>query len=201
MAWKMKGRYVASCSCTNVCPCSTASAPPDNPDGSTNCWGMAVFNVREGNLDTVDLSGLNLGLSVHYPGLVSDGSWQIGATVNDSASDEQVSALTAILSGKQGGPFADMAALITDFKGVERGAVSFSETSVSYGGSSVTYEPLKGQDGSPTTIKNAVFGFAPEFEIGACKGQIDVFGHAAPASYGEAADFEYGSEIHEHIRA
>jgi hypothetical protein len=30
---------------------------------------------------------------------------------------------------------------------------------------------------------------------------MDVFGHQADASYGEAADFEYGSEHHEHIRA
>ena len=40
-------------------------------------------------------------------------------------------------------------------------------------------------------MKNAVLGFAPEFEIGTTSGQINVFGHMAACSYGEAADFEY----------
>ena len=50
-------------------------------------------------------------------------------------------------------------------------------------------------------ISNAVFGFAPSFEIGAASGQLQAFGHSFEASYGEAADFEYSSETHEHIRA
>ena len=100
-----------------------------------------------------------------------------------------------------GGPFADMAPLIGEFKGVERAAISYSDSAVAYSGSSVTYEPIHGQDGNPTTVSNAPFGFAPSFEIGSCDGKLDVFGHQADASYGEAADFEYGSEHHEHIRA
>src|SRR5947207_13380897 len=67
MAWVIKGHYVSSCSCTNVCPCPTASAPPDNPDGSTNCWGIGVWDVREGNSGDVDLSGARFAISVHFP--------------------------------------------------------------------------------------------------------------------------------------
>src|SRR5262245_24853308 len=200
MAWTLKGRYVASCSCTNICPCASASAPPDNPDGTTNCWGIGVWDVHEGNMDGVDLSGTRFGISVHYPGLISDGNWQIGAMVDDGASDEQVKAITEILSGQQGGPFAEMAPLITQFAGMERGPVSYAEDRIAFDNSSASYEPLRGVDGNSTTMKNAAFGFAPEFELGACKGQIDVFGHSAPASYGERADFEYSSEGHDHAR-
>jgi hypothetical protein len=201
MGWKLRGHYIASCSCHSVCPCPTASGPPINPDGSTNCWGIGVWNVREGNLDSLDLSGVRFGLTVHFPTLVSDGGWQVGVTVNDEATDEQLTALTQILSGQQGGPFGDMAPLIGEFMGVERGEVEYSDNAVSYGGSSVTYEPSRGADGNPTTTSNAAFGFAPEFEIGRTQGNINAFGHSADASYGEAADFEYGSEEHEHIRA
>jgi hypothetical protein len=200
MAWKMKGRYVASCSCTNVCPCSTASAPPDNPDGTTICWGVAIFDVREGNLDNVDLSGIRVGMYVSYPGLVSDGNWKLGLSLEPGVPDDKAAALEQILSGKQGGPFGDMAPLVTEFT-MERGAVSFSDSECTIGGKTFTYEPLRGQDGSPTMISNAVFGFASSFEIGAASGQLEAFGHSFPASYGEAADFEYSSETHEHIRA
>jgi hypothetical protein len=201
MAWKLKGRYVSACSCTNVCPCPTSSAPPDNPDGTTNCWGAGVWDVREGNSDGVDLSGLKVALVVNYPEVIANGNWKIGAIVDESASDEQVSALEAIVSGQQGGPFGDMAALVAEFAGVQRGPVSYSDSGATIGGKSFTYEPLRGQDGTATTVKNAVFGFAPEFEIGNASGQLEVFGHSFDASYGEAADFEYGSETHERIRA
>ena len=201
MAWKLKGRYISACSCTNVCPCPTASAPPDNPDGTTNCWGVGVCDVREGNLDAVDLSGIRFAFYVNYPDVVSSGNWKMGATVDDAVTDEQAKALEEILSGQQGGPFGDMAPLVSEFAGVGRGPVGYSDTSGSFGGTSFTYEPLRGQDGNATTVKNAAFGFAPEFEIGSASGQIDIFGHSTSASYGEAADFDWGSEIHEQIRA
>jgi hypothetical protein len=200
MAWRLRGHYVSSCTCRNLCPCPTSSAPPDNPDGSTNCWGVGVFHIQEGNLNDVDLSGIDAAIFVHYPEIVSNGNWQIGLVIDPSVSDEQASALSEIYSGKQGGPFADMAALVTDFS-MQRSEVSYSETAASFGGSSFTYEPLRGQDGNATTVSNAPFGFAPVFEVGATNGTLSVLDHTQPASYGEAADFEYSDQIHEHVRA
>jgi len=197
----MKGRYVSSCSCTNVCPCPTASAPPDNPDGTTNCWGVGVFDVREGNADGVDLSGVRWALYVNFPDLVSSGNWKLGMMVDAGASDEQAMAVGDIVSGQKGGPFGEMAPLVGEFTGVERGPISYSDSGASFGNSSFTYEALRGLDGKPTTVSNAAFGFAPVFEIGSASGGIDIFGHQADASYGEVAEFEYGSEIHEQIRA
>lgn len=200
MGWRLKGRYVTTCSCTNVCPCSTASAPPDNPDGSTNCWGAGVFDVHEGNLDDLDLSGSKVGIKVHYPEIVSNGNWQIAVVIDPDASDDVASAYERIFSGKLGGPFGDMAGLVTAFS-VERETLSVSEDAASIGSGSFTYEPLRGQDGSPTTMNNASFGFAPVFEIGNASGTLDTFGHSFAASYGEAADFDYSNEGHEHVRA
>jgi hypothetical protein len=201
MAWRLKGHYVSSCTCTNVCPCPTASAPPDNPDGSTNCWGVGIFHIEEGNLNDIDLSGIDAALWVHFPDVVSNGNWQVGLMVDPSASDEQANAVSEIYSGQQGGPFADMAPLVGEFFGVERGPVSYSDTGASFGGTDFTYEPLRGQDGNPTTVSNAPFGFAPVFEIGTSSGTISIRDHTQAASYGEAADFEYSDQIHEHVRA
>jgi hypothetical protein len=200
MAWRLKGRYVTACSCINVCPCSTASAPPHNPDGSTNCWGAGVFDVREGNLDDLDLSGTKVGLKVHFPGLVSNGNWQIAAVVDEGASPEVATAFEQIFSGQLGGPFGDMAGLVSRFT-VERASLTYGDDGVSIGAASFSYEPLRGQDGSATTMSNASFGFAPVFEIGNATGTMETFGNSVAASYGEAADFEYASESHEHVRA
>ena len=199
MAWRLKGHYVTACTCTNVCPCPTASAPPDNPDGTTNCWGGGVFDVREGNLDDLDLSDMRIGITVHYPSLVSDGNWQIAIFVDESASEDQYGAIEKIFSGQLGGNFADMSALVTDFS-IQRSALEYSESMAGIGGVSFTYEPLRGPDGNATTVTNAAFGFAPVFEIGRANGTIQASGHSAPASYGEAADFEYTSGGHEHAR-
>lgn len=160
-----------------------------------------LIDVRDGSMDGVNLSGVRLGLNGNFPDVVSNGNWKLGLTIDEGASDEQVKALTEILSGQQGGPFGEMAPLVAEFAGVERAAVAYSDTGGSIGGMSFSYEPLRGQDGNPTTMKNAVFGFAPEFEIGTTKGHLEVFGHHADASYGEAADFEWSSETHEQIRA
>ena len=200
MAWKLKGHYVSACSCTNVCPCPTGSAPPDNPDGTTNCWGSGIWDVSEGNLDELDLSGTRFAIQVNFPDIVTSGMWRLGIVVDPGASDDQAKALEQILSGQLGGPFGEMSPLVAEFS-AERGELVYSPTGVSVAGGSFTYEPLRGADGSPTTVKNAALGFAPEFEIGTASGTLQVLGHTAPASYGEAADFEYASASHEHVRA
>jgi hypothetical protein len=194
MAWRIKGRYVASCTCRNVCPCSTASAPPDNPDGSTLCHGVLVSEITEGNMDGVDLSGVRWGLFNEFPTLVTDGQWKVGLFVDSAANDQQAKALEDIASGQHGGPFGDMAPLVAEFLGVERVPITVGQADGALGPARFTYAPLRGVDGNPTTMKNASFGFAPEFEIGTSAGRVEVFGYSFEASYGETADIDWGSE-------
>ena len=92
--------------------------------------------------------------------------------MDEVASDEQAGAFERIISGKEGGPFGDFAAT---HRRVARAwsvaAVSFSDgdaPSASIIGADFTFEPLEGPEGSgaQTTVKNAAFGFAPEFRVG-----------------------------------
>lgn len=149
----------------------------------------------------MSLSGVRFAIIGNFPDVVSTGNWKLGVVVDEGASDEQANAIGQILSGQQGGPFGDMAPLVAEFTGVDRAAITYSDTGASFGGSTFSYEPLRGQDGSPTTMRNAAFGFVPEFEIGNSSGTLEIYGHSAPASYGESADFEWASESHEHVRA
>jgi hypothetical protein len=96
------------------------------------------------------------------PSNLTAGNWKVGVVVDDAASDEQTQALERILSGQEGGTFGELAQLITEFLGTERGAVSFSDGETPTGAvgdkTEIRSEPKRGVDGLPTTVKDAAFG-------------------------------------------
>ena len=194
MAWRLAGEYVVHCNCLLVCPCAV-DGPPTAPNG--NCNGVMVLTVREGSLDDVDLGGVNVALSFDIPSNLSAGNWTIGAWVDEGASDEQVDAVDRIVSGKEGGPFGEFSALYGEWLGVQRASVGFSDgeaPSGSVGDTQVTFEPLRTPDGALTKMKDAAFGFAPEFTLGKSSGPSRTLNDKEfDAVYGEAASFEWAS--------
>jgi hypothetical protein len=199
MAWRISGTYVASCSCNLICPCP-ADNPPTSPDGV--CRGVGVFHIADGNLDETELSGVDVGLVNLFPEHLTAGNWKLGIVVDDGASDEQAAALERIFKGDEGGPFGDFVPLVSEWLGMERAPVSFSDgdrPSASIGDSSWTFEPLAGPEGSgtQTTVKNAAFGFAPEYRVGRAPGHMSALGLEFDAIYGETADYEFASEMAE----
>ena len=199
MAWRISGTYIASCSCQLLCPCPT-DAPPTGPDGQ--CRGLGVFHIAEGNLDDTDLAGINMGMVNLFPSNLTAGNWKFGIIVSDNASDEQFNAIDRIMRGQEGGMFAEFSGLIGDYMGTERGEVTFSDGDKPTGsieGSSFTFEGLPGPEGSgaETTVKNAMFGFAPEFRVGRTSGSQSAMGIEFESVYGETADFEFASEMAE----
>lgn len=203
MAWRISGTYVASCSCSLICPCPV-DGPPTGPGGSTECRGVAVFHIAQGSLDDADLSGVNFAFYNFWPANLSAGNWKVGVVVDEGASDQQAQALERILSGQEGGVFGELAGLITEYAGMERAAVSFSDGDTPSGSvagkSEFRFEPARGVDGTPTTVKNAAFGFAPEYRVGKTSGRSDGFGLSFEPAYGEHADFEFTSEAPAEVR-
>jgi hypothetical protein len=201
MAYTIAGTYLAACNCRLVCPCPVDGTPTGPND---QCIGAGVFSIRQGNLDDVDLGGVNFAFYNMFPSNLSAGNWKLGVVVDEGASDEQAQAVEKILSGQEGGPFAEFAPLIGDFAGVERASVSLSDGDAASaevaGKSQFTFEPARGVDGSPTTTKNAMFGFAPEFAIGRASGKSNAFGLSFDASYGEMAEYEFSSEAEAEVR-
>ena len=198
MSWEISGKYVANCSCQLICPCPVDGVPT-GPNGE--CRGVNVFHIASGKLDDTDLSGVDFVFFNWFGSNVSAGGWKVGVVVDEGATEGQASALETILHGEAGGPFGDLAALYGEWLGVERASVTFSDgdtPSASVAGRvNYTFEPLLGPDGGVTTVKNAMFGFAPEFQIGKAQGHSDLFGFDFDGVYGETADFTYGSEMAE----
>jgi len=195
MAWRIAGSYAATCSCNLICPCPVDGTPTSSDN---ECRGFLVFSINDGNLDGTDLAGVNVALYNHFPANLTSGNWKVGLVIDEGASDEQAEALERIFKGEEGGPFGELSNFFGEFLGSERDSVSYSDgdrPSASVGSASeVSFEPLEGPDGSPTTVKGAMFGFAPEFKIGRGRGKSDRFGLSFDPIYGEAADFEFASE-------
>jgi hypothetical protein len=199
MAWRISGTYLAGCTCHLLCPCPV-DGPPTSDDGQ--CRGVGVFSIADGNLDDTDLSGVNLCLVNLFPSNLTAGNWKLGVVVDENASDDQASAVERIIKGEEGGVFEQFAALTDEWLGMERSPVTFSNgdtPSASIGGDPTTFEPLPGPEGSDTqvTVKNAMFGFAPEFRVGHAPGKVSVFGMDFETIYGESADYEFTSEMPE----
>jgi hypothetical protein len=202
MAYTMSGTYAAACSCLEVCPCPMDGTPVD-PNGKGECRGYALFQIREGSLDDTDLGGVSFALYNFFPQHLSAGNWKVGIVVDDAASDEQAQAIEKILSGSEGGVFGDLAALIGEYSGMDRQPITMSDgdtPSVKIGSrAEYSMEPYRGVDGNPVTVKNAPFGFAPEFRIGKATGRGDAYG-GFDASYAEHADFMFSSEGQPEVR-
>jgi hypothetical protein len=160
---------------------------------------MTAFHVAEGNLNDVDLSGVDWAFFIHIPSNVSAGDWTLEVVVDEKASEEQVGAIESILKGREGGPFGDLAALISEVRGPSRARVSFTagdKPSATIGDRcDIRVEPYVGPDGSASVVRNAFFGFAPEFKIGKSFGRSDdAMGVSFDPVYGETADYDYTSE-------
>jgi hypothetical protein len=195
MAYKLAGTMVTGCECTGpLCPCNVDEAP-NTPAGK--CQGVIVLGVKDGNLDDLDLSGVNAALVYTIPGKPSGGSWTMGLVVDDSASDEQAQALERIFRGEEGGMWEAFAPLIGEFLASERASVSVSgdgSLSGSVAGiGEIGLVPFTDAEGNPTRVKSAAFGMGPEFTIGQASGSIDGFGISFDASYGDTHDFEWAS--------
>jgi hypothetical protein len=180
-----------------LCSCPYDGQPRD-AKGGTECLGTAVFHVANGNLDDLDLSDVDFAFYNQFPSNLSSGNWKVGLVVDSAANDEQAEALERILSGREGGPFGQLSQFYGEYLGMERARVSLADEGspglTVEGRTELSYQPLTGPDGSSTKIKNAMFGFAPEFEVGTTTGRSNAFGLSYEASYGERADYVFSSE-------
>jgi hypothetical protein len=194
MAYRIAGTYVLSCSCHLVCPC-TIDGPPTSPDGQ--CDASSVFHVENGNSNETDLSGVDFALYFHVPSNLTAGNWTVGLVVDEGASEDQAQALQRIISGQDGGPFAEFVPLIGEVQPLRRGSVSFSDGDAPSGsvegGTEIRFEPTRGPDGAPTTVSNAPLAFAPNVGIGRGSGRGQSIRGSYEPVYGESAAFEYSS--------
>src|SRR5438105_787570 len=85
MGYLLRGLGAGTCHCQRFCPCNLDEVPNGPGD---QCKGWFVIQIREGNRDKVDLSGVTTAMVYEIPGRPSSGGWRVGVVIDSGASDE-----------------------------------------------------------------------------------------------------------------
>ena len=155
MAWTMKLRLLESCSCALLCPCVLGPAKPDQEW----CSGVFGLEVTEGDAEGVDLGGAKLVLHFEMPGDFLSGIDKAKLYFDPSVSDAQRAQLDAIFHGEKGGLWGGMREAIKEWLPSSEAKITFGSADAPgvtvEGVGKVVLQPLKAEDGAPTTIMDA----------------------------------------------
>jgi hypothetical protein len=159
--YQLTGTLLEVCSCDTLCPCWIG----EDPDQGT-CDSVVAYQISEGKVRGVDVSGLSVVDVCKIPGNVLEGNWRVVVFVDERATDEQAEALLDAFTGKLGGPLADLAGLVGEVLEVKRAPISHSikdgsGTLTIDGNVECSMEPYRGPDGSITTLNNSIFSTVP----------------------------------------
>lgn len=128
--WKIEGQYMETCNCAYVCPCITSNlvAPPTEGD----CKAAIAMKIDKGEKDGVRLDGLGFIVILRSPGAMIDGNLTVGLIVDERADEAQTAAIAAIATGEAGGPMSHLAPLVGEVAGIEKSAISFSGSGMTF---------------------------------------------------------------------
>jgi hypothetical protein len=182
MSWRIAGSYFETCSCDVVCPCTASLSL-----GATNdyCRVVLVFDVKEGDVEGVDVSGLTVAAVAETPKVMTDGNWRLGVFIDADASDQQAEKLGGVFSGALGGPMEALGPLIGENLGVERASIEVREEGLTHSvkiGDSVDFEiedvvPFGVESGQPARLAGIFHPAGSELTIAhATRSRIDAFG-------------------------
>ncbi len=182
MAWNLKGSYAETCSCDLMCPCNFSL---DHGATYDFCRATLVFNIRSGEVEGTDVSGLKACVIIDTPKVMTDGNWRVGMFVDESASDEQFDKLTAVFGGQLGGPMAGIAPLVGEMLGAERAPIEFVDDGLRHSvriGDAIDFEiedivPFGVETGQPVRLVGMFHPAASEFNAAeATRSKINAFG-------------------------
>jgi hypothetical protein len=182
MSWKLEGSYFETCSCDVICPCTASLAFGATHD---RCKVVLVFNVKQGDVEGTDVSGLTVAAVADSPKVMSDGNWRLGVFIDAAASDEQAEKLGAVFSGALGGPMEALGPLVGENLGVQRAAIEVQEDGLRHSiriGDAIDFEiedivPFGVETGAPAKLSGVFHPVGSELAVAhATRSNIDAFG-------------------------
>jgi hypothetical protein len=182
MFWSLKGSYFETCSCDLMCPCNMSM---DHGATYDYCRVVLVFNIKEGEIEGTDVSGLAVAAIADSPKVMTEGNWRLGLFVDDQATDEQMEKLTGVFGGQKGGPMEMAAPLIGENLGVERAPFELVEDGLRHSvkiGDAIDFEiedivPFGVETGQPVRLVGVFHPASSEFNAAeATRSRINAFG-------------------------
>jgi hypothetical protein len=200
MSWKLEGSYFETCSCNVVCPCTASLALGATFD---RCRVTLVFNVKQGEVEGTDVSGLAVAAVADTPKVMSDGDWRLGVYIDANASDEQAEKLGEVFSGALGGPMEALGPLVAENLGVERAPIEIQEEGLRHSvriGDAVDFEiedvvPFGVETGEPARLTGIFHPAGSELTVAhATRSKISAFGIEYDGNSGfSTSDFSWSA--------
>lgn len=100
-AWAVEGTLMIACNCDYGCPCNVNGRPTTG-----KCEGGWTWHVESGRYETTSLDDLNFSIFADWPGAIHEGGGRAVAYVDERADQRQRDAITALVRGDAGGPWA-----------------------------------------------------------------------------------------------
>ena len=182
MSWSLKGSYVETCSCDLICPCNASF---DHGATYDFCRVTLVFNIREGEIEGTDISGLKVAAIADTPKVMTDGNWRLGVFIDENATAEQEGKLVGVFSGQLGGPMAALVPLVGEMLGVERAVIEVRDDGLRHSvrvGDAIDFEiedivPFGVDTGEPVRLVGMFHPAGSELTIAEAKrSRINAFG-------------------------
>lgn len=200
MSWNLTGSYFESCSCDVICPCTASMSLGATKD---RCKVILVFDVKRGEVEGTDVSGLTVAAVCDTPKVMSEGNWRLGVIIDASASDEQAEKLGGVFSGALGGPMEALGPLVGESLGVERQPIEVREDGLNHSvriGDQVDIEiedivPFGSETGKPVKLTGIFHPAGSEFTVSrATRSSVNAFGIRYEAKAGfSASEFAWAA--------
>jgi hypothetical protein len=145
--WELSGEYFETCSCDYLCPCLPNNLAAKPTKGW--CVFAMVFQIQRGRFGGEALDGLSFAVIGRTPGVMLEGSWEVGLITDQRAKPAQQQAIAAIVGGQAGGPMANIAPLLGKFLGAESKPIQFQS------------DGMKRSVSIPGVLEQGVHGFGP----------------------------------------
>jgi len=182
MSWNLSGSYFETCSCDVICPCTASLSLGATKD---RCKVVLVFNVKSGEVEGTDVSGLTVAAVADTPKVMSEGNWRLGVVIDADASDEQAEKLGGVFSGALGGPMEALGPLVGENLGMERQPIEVREEGLTHSvriGDQVDFEiedivPFGVESGEPAKITGIFHPVGSELTVSrATRSSVNAFG-------------------------
>lgn len=99
--WAVEGTLMIACNCDYGCPCNVNGRPTTG-----KCEGGWTWHVESGHYQTTSLDGLNFSIFADWPAAIHEGGGRAVAYVDERADQSQREAITTLVRGEAGGPWA-----------------------------------------------------------------------------------------------
>lgn len=192
LSFSIRGSYFESCNCEPICPCRKVGNVLGGRSTYGECYGVLSWAIENGNVDGIDVGGLNVVLVSRYHDDEPGSPWSVILHVDEDADRKQRAALKWLfLDGLHQLPWIRKARHLI---GVRTSAIEIDGTSVRVGTSIAARASRRFETDLPVAC--GIPGYDREgYEMVADELRVedDPFAWELQGNCAYASDFDYAS--------